>query len=73
MQNTGRDTFTVLWQTVVTSKLIMLISFTLIGFILGLLAGRPKRIKKLSNDAPAELSSAKNINTLSDEDRNYIK
>ena len=73
MQNTGRDTFSFLWATIDTTKLTMLLLFTFIGFILGLLAGRPKRIKKLSIDVTADETKNKNLNTLSDEDKDYIK
>ena len=73
MENTTRANFEILWITVSASKLSMLVSFAVIGFVLGLLAGRPKRIKELGNDVVENPSIQKNFNTLSDEDKDYIK
>ncbi len=66
MQNTGRVSFSFLWATFWLSKLIMLFLIALVSFILGVLVGRPKRIKKLGGDFTGPDTTTGNTNTLSD-------
>ena len=73
MQNTGRVSFSFLWATFWLSKLIMLFLVALVSFILGVLVGRPKKIKKLGGDFTDPDTTTGNTNTLSDEDKEYIK
>ncbi len=72
MQNTGRVTFEFLWATFVISKLVMLGIIAAIAFILGILAGRPNRVKRLSEDYTDDEFNRRSPDTLSDEDRDYI-
>jgi len=54
------------------SKLIVLLSVAIIGFITGVLVGRPRRAKYMP-DPDVEVDGVKkHPNTLSDEDRDYI-
>jgi len=72
MQNTGRVNFEFLWATFAMSKLVMLAFVAVIAFILGVLVGRPKRVKRLGGD-PTDIGLEKGkTNTLSDEDKEYI-
>jgi uncharacterized integral membrane protein len=68
MQNTGRVNFDFLWATFWMSKLVMLFFVAAISFVLGVLVGRPKRVKRLGGD----YTDKGNSNTLSDEDKEYI-
>jgi uncharacterized integral membrane protein len=72
MQNTGPVTFTILFSDVHVSKLVVLAIIALFAFILGILVGRPRRTKYISNDFPEKNENYENPNTLSDEDREYI-
>jgi uncharacterized integral membrane protein len=72
MQNTGSVPFKFLWATFWMSKLVVLAFVGLVAFILGLLVGRPKRVKKLGGDlTDIDLEKGK-TDTLSDEDKEYI-
>ena len=72
MQNTGRVNFEFLWATFWMSKLVMLFFVGAISFVLGVLVGRPKRIRKLSGDfIDGNLDKGKS-GTLSDDDKEYI-
>jgi uncharacterized integral membrane protein len=72
MQNTGRVNFDFLWATFWMSKLVMLFLVAVISFVLGVLVGRPKRVKRLSGDFTDGSHDKGNSNTLSDEDKEYI-
>jgi len=51
---------------------VMLAFVAVIAFILGVLVGRPKRVKRLGGD-PTDIGLEKGkTNTLSDEDKEYI-
>ena len=72
MQNTDTVKFTILFSDFYISKLVVMTGFSVFAFILGVLAGRPKRKKTESlhyhdDDYPENKPS-----TLSDEDRDYI-
>ena len=73
MQNTGRDHLDFLWGIFYMSKLIMLAFVAVIAFVLGVLVGRPKRIKRLGGDSTDYDPKNPNPDTLSDEDKEYIK
>jgi len=50
----------------------MLMVVSIIAFILGVLVGRPKRVRRLGGDYMVEDPGQKESGTLSDEDREYI-
>jgi len=72
MQNTGPVTFKFLWATFMLSKLVMLSIVAVIAFVLGVLAGRPNKVQRLSDDFGERGFEGRNPNTLSDEDRDYL-
>ncbi len=72
MQNTGTVPFTILFGTFYLSKLVMLLMVSVIAFILGWLAGRPKRVKRLGGDYTGTDVEKSNPGTLSNEDKDYL-
>jgi hypothetical protein len=72
VQNTGAVYFSFLWATVRISKLVMLTAVGVVAFFLGVLVGRPNKIKRLGGDYPDDVYENDKPNTLSDEDRDYI-
>ena len=72
MQNTGRVNFEILWATFAMSKLVMLAAVAAIGFILGLLVGRPRKVIRLSEDNNNDTTPKDKTGTLSTEDKDYI-
>ena len=71
-QNTNATTWKFLWVTFSISKLLMLFIVALVAFILGILVGRPKRVKRLGGDNVEEGTRQDKPNTLSNEDKDYI-
>ncbi len=78
MQNQDEVLFKILWKEMYISKLAMMLSLTFIGFIIGLILGRPKS-KPEQKQIPLEIENTGNVITntennssLSDEDRDYI-
>ncbi|MCO5948715.1 hypothetical protein [Mucilaginibacter flavidus] len=71
-QNSKEDFFNFLWATFRISRLIMLLIVAIIAFILGVLVGRPKRVKKLGGDYTDNNSDKSAPGTLSDDDKDYI-
>jgi uncharacterized integral membrane protein len=72
MQNTEPVYFSFLWATFKMSKLVMMAFVGIIAFILGVLVGRPSRVKKLGGTFIEGEHERENPNTLSDEDKDYI-
>ena len=72
MQNTGPVTFSFLWADFRISKLTMLLLVAIVAFIIGVLVGRPNKVKRLGDTPLDENTDHTNPNTLSDEDREYI-
>ena len=72
MQNTGRVTLSFLWADFSISKLTMMLLVAVVAFVIGVLVGRPNKVKRLGGDSPDESTEKTNPNTLSDEDREYI-
>jgi len=72
MQNTGPVYFNLLWATFRISKLVMLLLVAIVGFIIGVLVGRPGRPKYTPGHDEENEPLNKPTNTLSDEDRDYI-
>jgi len=62
----------IIGQPVEISKLIVIGICILIGFILGFIAGRPRKTYSSYNDEIENSSDEQQKNTLSDEDRDYI-
>ena len=72
VQNTGQVPFSFLWADFRVSKLVMLTFIAVVAFILGVLVGRPNKVKRLAGDDADGEHDGRNPNTLSDEDRDYI-
>ena len=72
MQNTGAVYFNFLWAVFRMSKLVVLLFIAIISFVLGVLVGRPKRVKKLGGDYTDNNSDKPTPGTLSDDDKDYI-
>jgi uncharacterized integral membrane protein len=72
MQNTGAVYFDFLWATFRMSKLVVLLFVAVISFVLGVLVGRPKKVKRLGGDFTDPDLNEGNSNTLSDDDKEYI-
>lgn len=62
----------IIGQPVEISKLIVIGICILIGFILGFIAGRPRKTYSSYNDEIENSYDEQQKNTLSDEDRDYI-
>lgn len=77
MQNTDEANFTLLFVNVKISKLVVMTAVSVSAFILGILAGRPRKVRRPSDfeDDDDEFDNTDRLhkpNTLSDEDRDYI-
>lgn len=62
----------IIGQPVEVSKLIVIGICILIGFILGFIAGRPRKTFSSYNDEVERNQAIEQKSTLSDEDRDYI-
>lgn len=72
MQNTDRVKFTFLFSDFYMPKLVVLAIVAFVAFILGVLVGRPKRVRSISGDFPDSDRNNEKTDTLSNEDREYI-
>ncbi len=72
MQNTESVKFTFLFSTFYLSKLAAMAGVSGIAFILGVLVGRPKKVRSISGSFPDDDHREEKTGTLSDEDRDYI-
>ena len=72
IQNNEPVWFSFLWAKFYISKLVMMTAVSVIAFILGVLVGRPNRVKHLGGDYDDTGHEKPDTNTLSDDDRNYI-
>jgi uncharacterized integral membrane protein len=72
MQNTEPVKFTILFGTFYISKLMALLSFSAVAFVLGILVGRPKKARSIATDDNDDDYTDDKTDTLSDEDRDYI-
>lgn len=72
MQNTDTVRFNILFGTFYVSKLAALLTFGVVGFILGVLVGRPKKARSIAGSTPQYREDDNDPDTLSDEDREYI-
>jgi uncharacterized integral membrane protein len=72
MQNTDRVRFSFLFADFMVSKLVVLLAVAIIGFLIGVMVGRPRKTKYMP-DPDVEVDGVKqHPDTLSDEDREYI-
>lgn len=82
MQNTDEVLFKILWKEIHVSKLVIMLSLTFAGFIIGLIMGRPKKkplpTSETTKNVPLEINNTEDTyieppkKNLSDEDRDYI-
>ena len=72
IQNTGHVDFNFLFATFYISKLLMLLVVALAAFVIGVMVGRPGRPKYIPGQAEDADLNQKKLDTLSDEDREYI-
>ena len=72
VQNTEPVYFSFLWATFRMSKLVMMAVVGIVTFILGVLVGRPAKVKKIGADYIEGEHERNRPGTLSDEDRDYI-
>jgi uncharacterized integral membrane protein len=72
MQNTEHVYFNFLFATFRISKLVMLLAVAAVAFIIGILVGRPGRPRYIKGQDEEVETKNESLNTLSDEDRDYI-
>lgn len=76
MQNLEAVKFTVLFSTLYISKVTVMLIVAVISFVLGFLVGRPGNTRYnhvgYDTDSSAEVQENKKLNTLSDDDRDYL-
>ena len=79
MQNKAEAEFTILFTEVKLPKLVMLTGISVSAFLLGILVSRPKKAKQPERYAIYDEDEENNgdhnrrrLDTLSDEDRDYI-
>jgi uncharacterized membrane protein YciS (DUF1049 family) len=72
VQNSDAVYFKFLWASFRMSKLVMMAIVGIVAFILGVLVGRPNKVKKLGADYIEGEHERDAPGTLSDEDRDYI-
>ncbi|MGN6640456.1 MAG: LapA family protein [Mucilaginibacter sp.] len=72
MQNTDEVPLKFLFAKFFISKLTIMLVTALIGFMIGLLVGRPGRTRYVPGQVADSDPENKNLDTLSDEDREYI-
>ena len=71
-ENSETIPFKFLWATFLMSKLLVLLFVAAISFVLGVLVGRPKRVKKLGGDYTGDNYDKGTSGTLSEDDKDYI-
>lgn len=72
MQNTEHVDFNFLFATFRVSKLLMLLIVALMAFTTGVMVGRPGKPKYVPGQVEDADPGKKKLDTLSDEDREYI-
>ncbi|MBS1501573.1 MAG: LapA family protein [Bacteroidetes bacterium] len=72
MQNTDEVAFKFLFARFYLSKLVMLLVAAFIGFLVGVLISRPGKPRYVPGQAQDSAPDKKALNTLSEEDRDYI-
>ncbi|CAN5263694.1 hypothetical protein BH09BAC6_BH09BAC6_32810 [soil metagenome] len=72
MQNTEPVKFTVLFADFYISKLVMMTFVSIVGFILGVLVARPKKVRFVSGTDPANKDMKETPDTRSISNEDYI-
>lgn len=79
MQNTDEVKFRILFADVYLPKLVMMTAVAVAAFIVGVMAGRPRKTRRVEMHEDADFDEddrdrryPRRPNTLSDEDRDYI-
>ncbi|RVT98093.1 hypothetical protein EOD41_18580 [Mucilaginibacter limnophilus] len=72
MQNNDEVPFTILFTKTYASKLIVLAGIAVAAFTLGVIVGRPKKVKYDIEQFHDSQYQKEKPDTLSDEDRDYI-
>ncbi len=72
-QNTDKVPFTFLFTNFYVSKLMLMAVVAILAFILGIMVGRPKRAKFDIEGYHDNIRKKEDPNTLSDEDKDYIR
>jgi uncharacterized integral membrane protein len=72
VQNSGPMWFSFLFFHHYISKLLVMLFVAIVAFVLGYLAGRPKRAIRLGNGPSNFEPGDEHPDTLSEEDRDYI-
>ena len=72
MQNTDSVPFKFLFASFYASKLVVMLTVAIIGFIIGVLIARPGRPKYIPGQVEEPYTLKKQSDTLSDEDKEYI-
>jgi len=72
MQNTDDVPFKFLFAKFYISKLVLMLAVAFIGLIIGVLLGRPGKPRYIPGNVEGADPAKKQIDTLSDEDRDYI-
>lgn len=72
MQNNQDVTFSILFWSPRFSVLIMLAFFAIVSFIIGIMLGRPAKVKFDDSHPSMDNPTGTRNDTLSDEDREYI-
>ncbi len=73
MQNTDEIKVTLLFTQVYIPKLVIFTAFAVVAFILGVMVGRPRKLKRVEDfDRHEDTDAPPKGQTLSDEDRDYI-
>jgi uncharacterized integral membrane protein len=72
MQNNQEVKFNVLFSQFYISNLIVMAVIAVISFIVGMLIGRPRKVKFDNTHPSLDNPTGKKTDTLSDEDKEYI-
>lgn len=72
LENTGTVPFKIVFINFNISKLLLILVLTAIGFVLGYLVGRPKKVRYISGADPAQDQVKEAPDTRSIKDEDYI-
>jgi len=72
MQNNQSYNFNILFWHPLVSNLVVMALIAIVSFIIGMLTGRPRKVKFDNSHPSLDNPTGKKTDTLSDEDREYI-
>ena len=73
MQNTGEIKVTILFADVYLPKLVIFTGIAVVSFIVGVLVGRPRKLRRVEDfERHEDMDAPPQGKSLSDEDRDYI-